>query len=69
MATKKKTDSTINIANGKKLMYTCMHHKEKENPTANTILGKNDCKILKQLFCITEGECNWHKPDDKPIIE
>lgn len=63
------TQNTVNIQEAKKMMYSCKHHKEKKNPTSNTALGRYDCKILKELYCIKEGKCNWHKPNDEPIIE
>ena len=66
---KTNTEPTIDIANGKKLLYTCKHRMDKPNPSSNGALGKYDCKILKKLYCMVEGECNWHKPEDGPIIE
>lgn len=62
-------EKQINIQEAKKMMYSCKHHKEKKNPTSNTALGRYECKILKELYCIKEGKCNWHKPNDEPIIE
>lgn len=62
-------EPNANIINGKKLMHTCKHHMEKKNPSSDSTLGKYDCKILKKLYCVLEGECNWHKPEDGPIIE
>jgi hypothetical protein len=62
-------EKQVNIQEAKRMMYSCKHHKEKRNPSANTTLGRYECKILKELYCIKEGKCNWHKPNDGPIIE
>lgn len=63
------TQKTVNIQEAKKIMYSCKHHKEKKNPSGNSTLAKYECKILKKLYCILEGECNWHDDHDTPIIE
>ena len=69
--TEEKANATANIdiVNGKRLLYTCKHRMDKPNPSSDGALGKYDCKILKKLYCIAEGKCNWHKPEDGPIIE
>lgn len=66
---KTNTAANIDIVNGKRLLYTCKHRMNKPNPSSDGALGKYDCKILKKLYCMVEGKCNWHKPEDGPIIE